>query len=85
MCPWTDTYRNEGLIKGSQSKLRKPGCRPKIRQMASASFHVYVVSMGIVNCRVMSSSSVDMVAFKLKVGMRVRAMGFGREEEEAEE
>lgn len=39
--------------------------------MASASFHVYMVSMGIVICRMMSSSSVDKVAFKLKVGMRV--------------
>lgn len=85
MCPWMDTYRNEGLIKGSQSKFRKPGCRPKIRHTASASFHVYAVSMGIVICRMMLSSSVDMVAFKLKVGMRLRAMGSGREEKEAEE
>lgn len=85
MCPWTDTYRNEGLIKGSQSKFRKPGCRPKIRHMASVSFHVYVVSMGIVICRMMLSSSVNMVAFKLKVGMKLRAVGFVREEKEAEE
>lgn len=53
--------------------------------MASASFPFYVVSIGIVIYRMMSSSSIDMVTLSLKVGMRVKTMGAGKEKKEAEE